>query len=334
MTIDSQRYNLTQITPSLPPVITYLPLPIMNIEIGPGISNLEHYEDISGGNSLINNITYQDFEYQSENAIYNPTGSTIINNDGYVIKSNLLNTTKINAKEGYRLLIQDNLDSQNSYLTFNTYDGDEKGGFVNTPWYVISSLDFHTYSLFYNYNWFGIDKLLSYSVTINGVPYFLEINIDSTRTQDIVDFLVNNGCTINLEVIKNGPLTTEPLVFKYDSHDYELTFSLLSTPYEKEKYNILKFKNGTLDWKSSFLMKPRRLTDFTEENREFNDYSHDRYPLDIHQDDNFLYIGTQKRRKIKDKRPKSETEIAVEESLLNNRNCGELSDAKFKGIIS
>lgn len=308
-------------------------------------------------NSLKDKLKYRDYEYCTINSVYIPDNLSnysgipkVINDNGVkYIQSNFANN-KINDtysiidstnsdKNGYRLLISDN-DSE--YIYVDSKDGKElvyfNTVFPYTQYYSDILDDYKLYSITYNYNFNTIEKyIISVKNKYDDNFTDFEFDLDETTCQDLVDFF--NSLGYATEVFADGTIRDGQIIVKSsdDILGYYTTghnLKIIKVPYEKDKYNIFKFKDGKLIWKNNFLMPCRQYNQFVEENREYNSYQDDdKFAMDIHQDDDYIYLATFKRKKIPDSQVNSSREVLISESKISAGNCGEKSDPKLKNII-
>ena len=106
-------------------------------------------------------------------------------------------------------------------------------------------------------------------------------------------------------------------------------------PYEKEKYNIFKFTDGELKWKTNFLMQPRIYTEFVDRSGDYNSYTYqdEVYPTDITMDDNHLYITSIKRKNSPRSVDNNMMDVSISNSRTNPYGCGEIGDRDLEKII-
>lgn len=289
---------------------------------------------------------YRGYEYSENSSYYYPdnlTNPRLINTDGLKFKrssfanvklnDNLYSAYTANQTEAYNRLITHDIDSE--YVAISSSDGtgrpsieDQEISFTD----IGVNNDEHIHSLIYDYNFESSDDY-TLMFSLDGITFiYLECSLENTTTQDIVNFINTNGG--NAQVYTQNTLKTG--VIAISSTDLLLLpLNVTESPYVKEKYNVFGFTNGQLKWKTNILMPPRAYTDYADDNREYNTYSSDnsKYILDIHQDNDFIYLATSQRRKIANLPVDSRYGVDLGESRLMLSNCGVMTDSRLKNLI-
>ena len=222
-------------------------------------------------------------------------------------------------------------DSSSEYLTTNVIDGNSiNGGIYIGSYQTIDELN--RFYIVYNYtNKSNGDFILKYYSPRDSLYYTYSGNVYITTGSDIVNFMNNHGGDNN--IIKDGVIANDFIVFSSNSPTNYL--NIVQTPYEEEKYNIMKFTDGNIQWKSNFLMQPRPLNDFTNDNREYNAYhaQDNIYPLDITQDNDYLYVTSNKRKNGTRSQDIDKFSAIVSDSKTLDTRCGVITDKELLKLI-